>query len=989
MTHSNDASPDLTQAPLRARHADWLTPTSAEAEPRLLTRNDGNDSPLHDDRLSSPRRRPLRWIFRIALTLVILLVALAIVATIWMRRSMRSALPQIDGTLAVAGLHGPVTVTRNAQGVPSIHASSVDDLLFAQGFVTAQDRLWQMDTLRRHAAGELAEILGPGLIEHDKQQRYLQLRAAADRAVTSLAPDQLHELQTYARGVNAFIDSHRARLPLEFRLLHYAPRPWTPRDSILVSLVMWQDLTTTFPQKLDRESLAHHLPPSLLADLYPVGSWRDHPPTQPPADLTTPHEIEQVPLDRSQSRLTPPTPLANPHDLLTITAALNASPCHDCRAGSNNWAVSGAHSASGEPLVSNDMHLGLRVPDIWYEAALHLAAAPGINSSLDITGFTLPGLPWVLVGRNAHVAWGFTNLGGDVQDVRVEHLRGSGPNLQFEQPDGTWSPVEHHTEHITVRGGRDVSLDVLTVSHIVGATMVPSPIISPLYPTERRTLSLAWTLYDPSSISAPFNAVDSAIDGASLVASFATFGGPSLNLVYGDDQGHIGYHAIGRIPIRGPALQHPRAVQPLILAPPEPDSDDDDSDESATPKPTAFFTQAVQPHLLLTATRRRLHRAQPKPQPKPQTNPQVATQPSTSTQQLAPQPSTMDFTIGSPISSVPVDSLDASQIWSGYVPYNALPATQDPASGILATANARITPDDYPYPLANDWADPYRVERIDRQLAAHAAWTPQQMLALETDQHSEFDLALAQRLAYAIDHSSSAARGSDTTRLRQAADLLRTWRAQMNSTSPAAAIVAATHHDLWLALLVPQILAHDSGSRTDALAVAHLYLWGESNTALETLLANAPARWLPHGADNWNDFLTTVVEQGLRDAHAPRDLSRWQYGSVHHIQIEHPLFANSIYRWLLGTPPGSGAQPIGGDATTIDATGLAFGPSERFTADLSSPAATIANIVTGESGNPASPWYLDQLQPWLNGTTFPLPLEDAHVAHTLLLVPRK
>jgi penicillin amidase len=984
MTPSNDASPDLTQAPLRAGRVDWLAPAPAQAdsEPRLLTREDGS---LHRRAVSSRPRKTLRWIVRAVLILIVLLAALAVIAAIWSRHAMRAALPQIDGTLAVSGLHGPVTITRNAQGVPSIHASSADDLLFAQGFVTAQDRLWQMDTLRRHAAGELAEILGPGLVEHDKQQRYLQLTSAADRAVQSLPPDQLHEFEVYARGVNAFIDSHRARLPLEFRLLRYTPSPWTPRDSLLVSMVMWQDLSTTFPQKLDRESLARHLPSALLADLYPIGSWRDHPPTQLPADLTAPHDIEQIPLDRTQSRLAPPASPASPRDLLNLTAALSTSPCADCRPGSNNWAVSGTHSASGMPLVSNDMHLGLRVPDIWYEAALHLNATPAVATPIDITGFTLPGVPWILVGRNAHVAWSFTNLGADVQDVRVEHLRGSGSNLQFEQPDGTWSPVQHRTEHIVVRGGRNVSLDVLTVSHVVGATMVPSPIISPLFPSEHRTLSLAWTLYDPSSISAPFHAVDTAADGASLVASLASFGGPSLNLIYGDDQGHIGYHAIGRIPIRGAALQHPRATQPFVLPPPEPDSDDDDSDESATPKPTAFFTQAAQPHLLRIGTRRRLRRAQPKPQP----NPQVATQPSSSTQQLAPQPSTANFTIGSPISSVPVDSLDASQIWSGYIPYNELPSTQDPTSGIVATANARITTDDYPYAIANDWVDPYRVERIYRKLGAHDQWTPQQMLALETDQHSEFDLALAQRLAYAIDHSSAAARGSDSPRLRQASDLLRTWRGEMSSGSPAAAIVAATHHDLWPALLVPQIATHDGGSRSDALIVAHLYLWQESNTALEDLLAHTPARWLPRGAANWNDLLTTVVEQGLHDAHAPHDLSTWQYGAIHRIAIEHPLFnGRSIYRWLLGVPTGSGAQPTGGDPTTIDATGAAFGPSERFTADLSSPAATIANIVTGESGNPASPWYLDQLQPWLHGTSFTLPLESPHADHTLLLVPR-
>jgi penicillin amidase len=322
------------------------------------------------------------------------------------------------------------------------------------------------------------------------------------------------------------------------------------------------------------------------------------------------------------------------------------------------------------------------------------------------------------------------------------------------------------------------------------------------------------------------------------------------------------------------------------------------------------------------------------------------------------------------------------------VPYNELPSIEDPASGILATANARITTDDYPYALTDDWIDPFRVERIYRLLRSRSTWTPQQMLGVELDQHSEFDLVLAHKLAYAIDHSSAIARGSDSGRLRQAADLLRTWTGEMNAGSPGAAIVAATHDDLWPTLLVPQILAHDGGSRTDAIRFARLYSWGESNTALEGLLEHTPKRWLPHGVANWNDLLTSVVEQGLREASAPHDLSKWQYGSIHRIAVEHPLFGGRPYlNWLLGTATGSGAQPAGGGPTTIDAIGASFGPSERFTADLSDASATIANIVTGESGNVSSPWYLDQFQPWLRGTTFSLPLENDHAEHSLTLVP--
>jgi penicillin amidase len=322
------------------------------------------------------------------------------------------------------------------------------------------------------------------------------------------------------------------------------------------------------------------------------------------------------------------------------------------------------------------------------------------------------------------------------------------------------------------------------------------------------------------------------------------------------------------------------------------------------------------------------------------------------------------------------------------VPYNELPSIQDPTGGIVATANARITPDDYPYALTGDWVDPYRVERIYRLLDAQSAWKPGQMLHVQIDEHSEFDLVLAHRLAYAIDHSSARARSSDSQRLQQAADLLRTWNGEMSAGSPAAAIVAATRGDLWTALLVPQIMAHEGGSRTDAVRISRLYTWHEDNMALEILLEHMPARWLPRGGANWSDFLTSVVEQGLHDAHAPRNLAGWQYGSIHPIVIEHPLFAGRPYlNWLLGTATGSGAQPAGGDMTTIDAIGPSFGPSERYTADLSDASATLGNIVTGESGNLSSPWYLDELQPWLRGTTFSLPLQNDSAEHSLTLIP--
>jgi len=263
--------------------------------------------------VAAPRRRGALVRLLVAVFVLTLIVAIAAAAALFYGRkyvgnAMRENLPQLDGTLAVDGLTAPVTVARDARGVPYIRATSMDDLIFAQGYVTAQDRLWQMDLLRRHAAGELAAILGRPLLDHDRLQRTLQLRASAERAIAVLPADQLHWLDVYARGVNASIAEQSDHLPVEFRLLHYRPEAWTPRDSILIELVMFQDLTTDFPTKLAREALAAHLPPELIADLYPTGSWRDHYPGQPIPDLTAPQpEIPDIPLDESQTQLRRPS----------------------------------------------------------------------------------------------------------------------------------------------------------------------------------------------------------------------------------------------------------------------------------------------------------------------------------------------------------------------------------------------------------------------------------------------------------------------------------------------------------------------------------------------------------------------------------------------------------------------------------------------------------------------------------------------------------
>ena len=904
----------------------------------------------------------------------------------WMQKTLRESLPVVDGQVQVQGLSAPVTVARDAQGVPHIAAATVEDLVFAQGYVTAGDRLWQMDALRRHAAGELAAVLGKNLIEHDKLQRTLQLRVAAEKALAVLPADQKHWLEVYARGVNASIEEQKAHLPLEFKVLRYEPEPWTPRDSLLVGLAMFQDLTTTFPGKLDREALSAKLSPDLVADLYPVGSWRDHPAGEVGVDLTAPQpEIQEVPLDESQSSLrgeeksvpqglklltvaggygtAEAVPLSKTgvgddlrlargnrrsfdcadHDGTVIRCAQDDTSkrmavsgvgsvehaddlartkellaevsarfgCEGCASGSNGWAVTGAKSKSGNAMLSSDMHLQHNVPGIWYMADLSVKGAE--SGGFHVSGVTLPGTPFVIVGHNQHVAWGFTNLGADVQDLYVEQTRGEGDAAEFEAGDGTWHPMLHQREVIQVKGAADVVLDVMATQHGGVAT----PVVSGLYPHEKRTIALRWTVYDPANVTSPFYAINSATDWKSMCAAAALFGGPAQNMQYADDQGHIGYHAIGRVPVRG-----------------------------------AFPTSQGGPVIAGGAG--------------------------------------SGPTIPSP---VPVDGRDAKGEWVGYIPFDAMPQAYDPPSGFVETANARVAPNEYPYPVTQDWAAPYRNERIWKVLSAKSGMVGADMLALQTDVYSDMDKVIAQRLAYAIDHSASVAKDKGSRRskrLQQAADLMRVWDGTVEAESAAPAIVDAARAAFWPMILGPQLgLKSDAKANAETLA---LYGWGEKQYAEEQIIMHEPARWLPTGYADWNELLTAAVEKGLEEGKAPGDLSKWEYGRAHPVDIEHPIFSQSpLLGEVLGIKTGTGVQEQSGDTSTVKQVGKKFGPSERLTVDFGDIDHSTLNVVLGQSANPESEWFMDQWPAWYHGTTFAMPFSDAAVKaatkHTLTLVP--
>jgi penicillin amidase len=857
-------------------------------------------------RLRRKRRWPRILLFVVGgLLLTILLAAGA--AVLWLRSATKAALPQLDGDIHLNAfsapvLSAPVIVRRDAHGVPHIEATTQDDLFVAQGYVTAQDRLWQMDGSRRAANGNLAEILGSRLVTNDKTQRVLQIRLTAQRIYNHLSPADRARLDDYARGVNLYIaqceKSHT--LPPEFRLLGYHPQAWTGEDSVSVVLMMVETLDSRASTKLSRAHVEAkllnnpQLAPQLIADLYPVGSWRDHPPTGIKVDLSAPQP--QLPPSKkgddndddenTQARVSV-GPVASafafaaPEDPAEMLALRGSASCENCAVGSNDWIVAGSRAASGKPLLSNDMHLTLRVPDTWYMADLR---APGFHA----TGVTLPGVPFIVAGHNEHVAWGFTALYADVQDLYTEKLDGKG---NYEGLDAQWHPLAVDREVIHVRGGGDVVVDVESTAH--------GPLLNPLLSTSDPPIALKWTLYDPSLNALPSYEMNVASNWTEFSRALAQWSWPTLNLVYSDDQGHTAYHAIGKVPIRGP------------------------NGLSIFDRPLPYVTRDA--------------------------------------------PSEWGQEWG---------QYDCAGICPTYIPFDQMPNVLDPPAGFLATANSRVTIDQSPYPLTDDWADPYRIERIYKSLDGRDQLTPADMLAVQTDIYSEVDQEMGHRFAYAIDHTPGPD-GNGNSELRKAADLMRSWDGRLTTDSAAASVVTQTRDALWPMILEPKLgnLASD-------------YHWSESNFALEEIVMHAKPQWLPMDYTNWDALLTAAVRNGMRNGKAPADVNQWTYGSWHVVDIEHPLAALLPY---ISRVAGTGPQPQSGDGTTVKQVGRTLGPSQRFTMDWSNIDGSTENIVFGESGNPFSPYFRDQWNDWLNGTTFALPFTPSAVAaqtrHTLRLLP--
>lgn len=454
------------------------------------------------------KKRPIRrWKKPLLWTLAVLVILIA-GALIFVNQYTLRSLPKISGEIQVDGVTSPVEIIRDSQGVPHIKAENLHDLFFAQGYVVAQDRLFQMDLSRRQASGMLSEVVGSAAVNRDKYFRTLGLRRAAEASYQEYSSEGQNVLQWFADGVNAYMQEaiQKNKLPVEFFLMGYKPEPWTPIDSLTIGKFMAYDLGGHWESQAFQYWALKNLPEDKAKELLP------HYPDNAPYIIAQLQETD-VQVDKLLAEA-------------IIPPAFN---------GSNNWVVSGDKSASGKPLLADDPHLSLATPSIWYQ--MHLEA-----EDINVSGVIFAGIPGIILGHNEHVAWGVTNTGPDVQDLYIEKRNPDHPN-QFLYND-QWVDAQIIAEPIKVKGGETIPYEVTVTRH--------GPVISEFaYDTKDDTVfALQWTALEPSNeLEAVLN-MNRARNWEEFEQALLDFHTPTQNFVFAANDGTIAYKANGKIPIR-------------------------------------------------------------------------------------------------------------------------------------------------------------------------------------------------------------------------------------------------------------------------------------------------------------------------------------------------------------------------------------------------------------------------------------------------------
>lgn len=851
-------------------------------------------------------KRARRIVLLVAVLVVMAVVGVGILAIGVVRQSF----PETSGQLEIEGLTSSVSVHRDAQGVPTIYADNASDLFRAQGFVSAQDRFFEMDLRRHVTAGRLSELVGSAGLDKDKVIRTMGWRRIAEQELPKLAPETRQYLQAYADGVNAYIKKAETpeKMSLEYTVLArrnpgYRVEPWTPVDSLSWLKAMAWDLRGDYNDELARARLSRTTrslkqinllyPPYPVDRNQPILSEQDWQPASASDQAAGPAPAALTAMRSEDGNAA----------IDSALASVNAVPSSLGRGdgiGSNSWVVSGSRTTTGKPLLANDPHLALSIPGIWGQVNLQCrtlsAACP-----FQVSGFTFSGLPGVVIGHNDKVAWGMTNLGPDVTDFYLEQVSGDG-----YLRDGLTKPLETRQEVIKVAGGADVPLTVRSTVHgPIMSDVVPAidaagdrSVVRGAPQSNRYAVSLAWTALTPGTTADAIFALNRATNWSDFRKAAALFSVPSQNLVYADTAGHIGYQAPGKIPVR----------------------------RSATP--------------------------------------------------------------GAPPGFWPSPGWDSQWDWKGYVPFDDMPNTFDPAEGFIVTANQAVTASPTPF-LTSEWDYGFRAQRIRTLLAATPKVSPETMSQIQGDTRNTYAPGLVERLlAVQVDDFTA-----------QAQRLLRDWDGNQPNDKTRDAASAAYYNAVWKHLLeytfdeLPPDIAPDGGSR-----------W---MVVMEQLLKDPKNDW-------WDDKTTPGVTEGSGEilkralVEARLDLARelgkvpatWRWGRLHSLDLTHQVMGADGVPELVQNLFNRDDIELGGGNSIVNANAwnaskpgydVTSGPSMRMVVDLGNLDASRWVNSTGQSGHAYDDHYSDQVDAWVANETFVWPFSPTAVREAtddeLTLVP--
>ncbi len=911
-------------ADLPGTDTDLFDPTEDAAMTQPETQN------LDTEQAPAKPRRKRRLLRFLGWTLAVLVVLALIAGGLGMWTVMRSW-PQTTGTLEAAGLKQTVTVQRNASGIPSITAESTHDLFFAQGFVHAQDRFWEMDFRRHVTSGRLSELFGESQVGTDTFLRTLGWHEVAQREVDALPAGIRAYYEAYADGVNAYLGQRQgAALSLEYAVLglqnpDYVPEKWTPADSVAWLKAMAWDLRTNIEEETARALLAQSLGAEQIDELYPPYPFEEHP-------VIVDQNWTALAAAREAGRSRDASPASATSQSARIGAAAStalASTSLDSTVarvdaiiasqaegvGSNSWVVSGEHTDTGKPLLANDPHLGAAMPSVWTQMQLRCAKVSD-ECPFDVAGFSFSGMPGIVIGHNETVAWGFTNLTTDVADLYVERIDGDA----YWQ-DGAKHPLTTRSETLKVAGGDDVTFEVRSTEHgpiVSGLTddftkiaddprfgivagsgeaakgaSDESAALAKDAPSGDFAVSLRWTALDPGSSAEAIFALNLAQNFDDFRGAAAKFDVPAQNLIYADVSGNIGYQAPGRLPIRGAA------------------------------------------------------------------------------DGWLPQP-----------------GWDSAFDWQGYIPFEDLPHSYNPESGYIVTANNAIVTDEYPYFLSRDWDYGYRAARIEELLTAKIASgkvTAADLHAIQLDKQMPAADAL-QRAFSGID--------VDRPEVQTALDGLAEWNGQNDADSAQAAYanVLWKHVAALMTGGVDAKVPLDDQSRFVQVFEQQLErpdaVWwknaGAGVTTQQELLALAADQAYDElagaqGADqskwNWGELHAITITNG-------------SFGESGVAPIEW-LFNRGPY------PVGGGSGVVDATGWELDGEGYATEtvPSMRMVIDVSDWDASNWIHLTGASGHAFNPHYVDQTEDWASGAQRPWAFSPeavkAAAKDTLTLTPAR